>query len=97
MFEESGAVEIINKQSAKRFISTLWGGEFSDISKDDLKDLNISLVDGQGEKGTLICYDSMNTLHRGGLCTKSERLILHIVINEEVYWRKENTPINLKF
>ena len=96
MFEESGAVEIINKQSSKRFISTLWGGEFSDISKDDLKDLNINLVDGQGEKGTLICYVSMNLLHRGGLCTKSERLILHIVINEEVYWRKENTQINYR-
>ena len=68
--------------------------KISDIKKfipeNFLKD---AIFTGNGKQGTVFCYDSMSNFHRGGICEKNERLILHICIMEDVYWRKEKYPI----
>ena len=50
---------------------------------------------GYGKKGSIFCYNSMTNLHRGGLCKKGERLILHICFYEDVCSEKEKYPLKL--
>tara|TARA_B100001989_G_scaffold242348_1_gene209038 strand:- start:563 stop:1276 length:714 start_codon:yes stop_codon:yes gene_type:complete len=97
MFEGSGAVEVIQKDYSKK-IKNYWGGEMvekiDDITKYIPKKLlNEAIYSGYGRQGTIFCYNSMLNFHRGGICTKKERLILHICVMENVYWRKERYPI----
>ena len=99
MFEGSGAVEVLNKNYSNK-VKKYWGGEmiknieslYEFFSKKTLKE-NIEI--GYGKKGTIFCYNSMTNLHRGGLCNKSERLILHICFYEDIYWRNEKFPLKV--
>ena len=92
MFEGSGAVEVVKLKESLKLVK-LWGGEMLE-DMDIIREVEKLVKDGKGKKGTVTCYDSMNNLHRGGYNQEKERLILHLVINEDVFWNKENYPLN---
>ena len=85
-----GAVEVISARDSLKLGREFWGGEFQ---KSSLLDQNV-YISGDGSAGTITIYDGMRTLHRGGITEEGERFILHIVVSENVYWRKENYTLN---